>query len=272
MAPETRTLERLRHHYEVERELGDRLRRASRDERRALYATLYDELFARVPDHPRLTCQETPAEIAAAVQRRMRLLAPLLPGTECFLEFAPGDCRLALEVCRHVPRVIAADISDQIRGDVARPPNFEQVIYDGYDLPLADGTADLAFSYQFIEHLHPEDTELHLRTAYRVLRPGGRYVLSTPHRYSGPHDVSVYFSTEPRGFHLKEWTYGELRRALLGVGFRACAFYSRGRPRPGGLATRAILGVEAVLGVLPHRWRRRLCRWQYESVILVATR
>ena len=54
---ETRTREELRQHYDVERELADRLRTASKDERRTLYAEVYDELFKRVPLHPQHTIQ-----------------------------------------------------------------------------------------------------------------------------------------------------------------------------------------------------------------------
>ncbi len=42
----------LRQHYEVEKELADRLRHATREERRILYGTVYDELYQRVPHHP----------------------------------------------------------------------------------------------------------------------------------------------------------------------------------------------------------------------------
>jgi hypothetical protein len=55
-----RTRAQLREHYEVERELADALRRAGPHERRSLYATLYDELFRRVPHHPQLTRKVTP--------------------------------------------------------------------------------------------------------------------------------------------------------------------------------------------------------------------
>ena len=36
----------LRQHYEVERELADRLRHATREQRRSLYGLVYDELYS----------------------------------------------------------------------------------------------------------------------------------------------------------------------------------------------------------------------------------
>ena len=58
--------ERLRRHYEVEKALADRLRRTeSREERAKLYESMYDTLFAAVPDHPRLTLARDPPSSSA---------------------------------------------------------------------------------------------------------------------------------------------------------------------------------------------------------------
>jgi hypothetical protein len=54
MDEDNRKIDRLRHHYEVERELAEKLRNSTREQRAGLYKTLYDELFKMVPDHPRL--------------------------------------------------------------------------------------------------------------------------------------------------------------------------------------------------------------------------
>jgi hypothetical protein len=54
------TAEQLREHYEVERELADRLRRASKEERRALYGVVYAERSARIPHHPLVSAAADP--------------------------------------------------------------------------------------------------------------------------------------------------------------------------------------------------------------------
>jgi len=46
-----RSPERVRAHYEIERQLADRLRAAPKEARRQLYSEVYDELFERVADH-----------------------------------------------------------------------------------------------------------------------------------------------------------------------------------------------------------------------------
>ena len=69
-----RSPERLYSHYAVEKRLADELRSSTREQRSAIYARMYDELFAQVPDHPRLTRREDLAATRLANQRKMALL------------------------------------------------------------------------------------------------------------------------------------------------------------------------------------------------------
>ena len=65
-------LEGLRRHFEIERELADRLRKAPKERRKRLYAEVYAELFRRV---------EMPGNAAAQraqVGLLLELLEPLL--------------------------------------------------------------------------------------------------------------------------------------------------------------------------------------------------
>ena len=51
---ETRTWEQLRKHDEIEKALSNKLRYASKEECCRLYASLYAELYHRVPSRPQL--------------------------------------------------------------------------------------------------------------------------------------------------------------------------------------------------------------------------
>lgn len=268
MKKDPRTLEQIRRHYEVEKELAARLLRSTREQRPNLFREMYGELFAKVPDHPRLVRRDQAASSEQAVASQMTLLRGQLAGVQRFLEFAPGDCRLAFEVCRHVDQVCAVDISDQSGEVKATPCNFELIVYDGYQLAVPDHSIDLVFSYQFIEHLHPDDVALHFQMVKRVLKPGGAYVFSTPHRFSGPHDISAHFSDTPQGFHLKEWTYGEMGALLHSVGFTAWHAYRSGRPRTSPVINRLNLRAEAMLGALPIKLRRVLSARLFQGVTM----
>ena len=52
--PEGRTLKQIQNHYIVEKALAQKLKQSTRGERTKLYSIMYDELFSKVPDHPRL--------------------------------------------------------------------------------------------------------------------------------------------------------------------------------------------------------------------------
>ena len=49
----------------------------------------------------------------------------------------------------------------------------------------------------------------------------------TPHYFLGPQDISIskYFSDEPEGFYLKEWTYSELANMLKNFNYSLCYGY-----------------------------------------------
>jgi len=224
-AAEVRSDERLRAHYEVERELADRLRASAPADRRALYSRVYDELFARVPDHPQLRRKASSALSEAAVSAQYRLLERYVRPGFTYLEVGAGDCALALRACRDAASVIAADVSDAITQGLKAPDNFRLVLFDGVDLPLPEGSVDVAYSNQVVEHLHPDDALAQLRSIHRALKPGGVYLCVTPNRVNGPHDVSRFFDRVATGFHLKEYTYADLDDLMRRAGFvdtRAC--------------------------------------------------
>ncbi len=268
-----RTPDQLRHHYEVEKELAARLRSSTREERTESFKTLYPELFERVPDHPRLTRRDTAEASRRNIETQLRLLRPHFPESgpkPVLIEFAPGDCRLGAAATQWCSHVFGVDISDQRSPGEAFPGNFELTVYDGYHLDLPDGCADLAFSYQFLEHLHPEDVNLHFDTVYRLLKPGGVYVFDTPHRFSGPHDVSVHFGDTLECFHFQEWTYREMRKVLKRHGFDRSAMHRKGRLVQNPLLNALHDGIEAVVSVLPKSLRRRLASRLFQSVTISA--
>lgn len=271
--PPDRTLDQVANHFQVERRLAEQLKAAPRAARRAIYSTMYDELFRLVPDHPRLTRRSSEESSALATASKVAMFRDLLSPDMTFLEFAPGDCRVSNEIASRVHKVIGVDISDQRAVSDPRPGNFELIIYDGYTLDgVADESVDLMFSDQLIEHLHPEDTREHFALAQRLLRPGGRYVFRTPHAVTGPHDVSAYFSDEPLGFHLKEWSYRELGVLLREVGFRDVSARWQVRGRDIALPYTAFTAWEAVLDRFERKRQRRLGRFLLRSIFATATK
>jgi SAM-dependent methyltransferase len=248
--------QQVRAHYEVERLLADRLRHASKEARRALYPTVYDELLRSVPDHPLKQSQRAPEDVARDVKYYLDMLSPFIRAENAFLEIGAGDCALSLAVAGMVKRVYAVDVSAEISSHVVPPTNFELVISDGTSIPVPAGSIDLAFSNQLMEHLHPDDAPEQLQQIFKALAPGGRYLCATPNRLNGPHDISRSFDTTATCLHLREYTVRELVPIMKHAGFRTVQVYypSQHLCTPAG----PVEAIEALLEALPVHMRRSL--------------
>lgn len=271
--PPNRSVEQVWNHYQVESRLARDLMAADREGRQHIFATMYDELFAAVPDHPRLTRRVGAAQTDTANRSKLAALRPWLRKDAVLMEFAPGDGEFAAYVAPHVKEVVGVDISDQRRPGRQWPTNFRHVVYDGFNLPqVQPESIDLVFSDQLLEHLHPEDAQSHLELVLRCLRPGGRYVIRTPHAVTGPWDVSRFFCDRPEGFHLKEWTFRELRDALLATGYRSVETAWNAKEIvlrvPGSL----MAAEESILGGLARRLPSTVARAMFPTVLGVGVK
>ncbi len=94
--------------------------------------------------------------------------------------------------------VYAADIDPTVQ--VVLKNHFRSVNLNEEDLPWADGMFDVVCSIEGIEHL--ENPHHFLREIYRVLRPEGRLILTTPNIVSLRSRVrfcgSGFFHKDPR--------------------------------------------------------------------------
>jgi SAM-dependent methyltransferase len=79
-------------------------------------------------------------------------------------------------------------------------------------VPIEDASVDAVLSTQVLEHV--EDPALYLAECFRVLRPGGRMLLST-------HGIMVW---HPDPVDLWRWTGEGLRRVVEDAGFRVDRF------------------------------------------------
>lgn len=248
-----RTAAQIREHYEIEKALAARLAAAPKAERAALYKDLYDELFRRVPHHPQLVLRESLAARRAAAERQVRFLASLAPPKPVFVEIGAGDCLISLAFAERASRVYAVDVSNEITGRVTPPENFTLVLSDGCSIPVPAESADLAFSNQLMEHLHPDDALEQLRNVYAALKPGGAYFCITPNRMSGPHDVSQHFDREACGFHLREYRIGELIALCRDAGFTRFRAYVGKDGRYLRVPVALVGRAEKLAGLLPAR-------------------
>ncbi len=263
-----RTPEQILEHYKIEKELANRLRNSTRDQRRYLYVNLYNELFERVKSHPMLVRKNDFNLQQANVVGQIRNLKQFLNKDTVFLEIGSGDCSLSSAVSNYVKKVYAVDVSIKITDSNNYPPNFELIISDGCSIPVPNNSINVAYSNQLMEHLHPDDAYEQLQNVYRVLSYGGKYICITPNRLLGPHDVSKYFDKIATGFHLKEYTSTDVHSLFRKVGFSKIDIYTQKKDPIKKLSSSLIIGCEKCLEAAPFYLRKMIVKLNLFKILL----
>jgi SAM-dependent methyltransferase len=111
-------------------------------------------------------------------------------------------------------RVLALDLDPVTASHVARRyPGADVARANLVALPVRDGSVDAVVSLQVIEHLWEQ--ERFLRECFRVLRPGGALMVSTPNRLT----FSPGRDTPLNPFHTRELAATELAGLVRDAGF-----------------------------------------------------
>ena len=132
----------------IEKELAVRLWNASKEERRSLYKSIYNELFQRVPSIA--VPERKHISKSRATLRQIRMLRPFLNEGIRFFEIGPGACALSFEVAQYVKEVYAVDVSEEIVNTHSCPENFNLILYNGVDIPVPDNSVDIMYSHHLM--------------------------------------------------------------------------------------------------------------------------
>lgn len=114
----------------------------------------------------------------------------------------------------HVEDVIAVDISEEAISDAAKSYPASNLHFlriepiESRDLPFPDSNFDDVISFQVIEHI--EHVGSYLKEIRRVLKPGGRLLLTTPNS-----SLRLLPGQKPwNRFHVREYTYRTIKHTL----------------------------------------------------------
>jgi SAM-dependent methyltransferase len=111
-------------------------------------------------------------------------------------------------------RVIGLDYDETTVAHVrARYPRVEMRLGNLAELPLPDSEVDVVVNFQVIEHLW--DQPQFIAECFRVLRPAGVLMMSTPNRIT----FSPGRDTPINPFHTRELNAAELHQLLTDAGF-----------------------------------------------------
>ncbi len=130
----------------------------------------HEALWQRVPEGLE------PADFAV----RSRFLLTHVHQGDRALDVGCGEGRFAAELARAGARVVAVDVAEEpLRRARARHPELDlRLIDDEGSWALDDACFDLVWAGEVIEHV--ADTAVWLSEVRRVLRSGGRLLVSTP--------------------------------------------------------------------------------------------
>jgi SAM-dependent methyltransferase len=125
----------------------------------------------------------------------------------------PTGARILDYGCADVPyrRFFAPDV-EYVGADLPGNPDASLDLSPDGSVPVEDETFDAVLSTQVLEHV--TDPRRYLAECHRVLRPGGRMLLST-------HGIFVY---HPDPDDYWRWTCAGLRRDVEGAGFEVERF------------------------------------------------
>ena len=271
----------------AEFEYARRLKSAHAEDRAALYFEAYSAV-ARLR-WGTSSDLAAPEERTAGTNRELAETIRALCGVQDdVIEFGAGRGFTAMVIAPHVRSYTATDVADPSLDETSRllatrcPHADCRVIKcAGTEIihRFPPASFSVALSIDVTEHLHPDDAREHYRQVLQILRPGGRYIISTPNRLSGPHDITriVYPDVkEPLGFHLNESSYTDLSRELRRAGFSRIRAFSlqdqNGFIKTVEIRRKKLVELAFQLSAIVPRIRRRL-QWRvYVPINLIATK
>ena len=158
--------------------------------------------------HPeRIVPDETEPGIVALHLKRYEFALPYCRGATV-LDAGCGVGYGTAHVAQLAQRVVGVDVSDEAIAYAREhyaAPNVEFLVADVLELPFDPRSFDTVCSFEIVEHV--PDAERFVAELARVLKPGGRLVLSTPRA----EDPTV---RPDNPFHEREFDADELRRLL----------------------------------------------------------
>lgn len=210
------TKEHLRKHYKLEKELAKKILESDPDNRNRVMKNAYRKLYEEIEWHSE-DKKNTDLKRKKSLYQKIK---PFLPESGKIIDLGCGAGGLCQILSEKGYEVTGVDIilEDNL---IDSPRDFKYLKKDiTNELAEVEYEFDIAISNQVIEHLHPNDVPDHIATVAKILKKDGKFIIRTPSNLGYPSDVSKYFDRNPKGFHLKEYSYSEIEYLLLQNGFR----------------------------------------------------
>ena len=183
----------------------------------------YEDFWADAPPDP---------EPWAWERRRALLLGEARPG-ERVLDLGCGAGRFVAALREAGADPVGVEVAGAAleRARAVAPGADLRLLADDGSIPLEHGSVDLVWCSEVLEHV--ADGSHLLQEARRVLRPGGRILVTVPFhgRVQAALIALLRFDAhfDPQGQHLRFFTRASLAASLLAAGFEAPSVRAVGR-------------------------------------------
>ena len=184
--------------------------------------TFYEDFWADAPADPQPWAWE---------RRRALLLGEAREG-ERVLDLGCGAGRFVAALRQAGADPVGVEIAGAAleRARAVAPGADLRLLEDDGSIPLEHGSVDLVWCSEVLEHV--ADGAHLLQEARRVLRPGGRILVTVPYhgRVQAALIALLRFDAhfDPQGQHLRFFTRASLGASLLAAGFEAPAIHAEG--------------------------------------------
>jgi SAM-dependent methyltransferase len=148
-----------------------------------------------------------------------------LPPNSPVLEVGCGDASFTKELAKYSPDVTAIDISSaQIAENNRRFAGIKFLQHDvAEQFPFANATFEVIWCSEVLEHLF--DPAFALREMHRIMRPGGRLLVTVPYHGRFKNVLIALFKWDehfvPSNPHIRFYTKRTLGRLAANAGFAA---------------------------------------------------
>lgn len=138
---------------------------------------------------------ETRPPVVAHSERRLsEWILSLVPRTaKSVLDVGCGRAWVAASLCPKGVEVCSMDISPtNVEKALSRYPfpNHKGVVGDGFNLPFEEHTFDCVIASEVVEHV--PDPKAFVQSLFRVVKPGGSLILSTPYKEKIRYELCIH--------------------------------------------------------------------------------
>lgn len=212
----------IKYHYDVESDFAKRILQSLKnsDDRVLLFKDSYNEIEQIFQKYkPGGGETDYTDVVVSIIKKRLRKESSVLD-----IGCASGNLIMALTLNGYDARGI--DVSSELiktaKKRLQTITKSNLIINADFLRYAIERTFDCVVLDNVIEHFHPDDISDILEKCHKIVNENGYIIILTPHRFSGPHDISKHFvplGSKAMGFHLKEFSFTELHDLLKLAGF-----------------------------------------------------